>query len=64
MINQPQTYAPAMQPTPAPAQGPQFNAIKIDISGATVGTPAQAPIMIQQPVPQEGNVGQKVDYNA
>lgn len=62
MINQPTTYAPAMPP--APAQGPQYNAIKIDITGATVGTPAPAPIMVQQPVPQTENVGQKVDYNA
>ena len=62
MINQPTTYAPAMPPAPAP--GPQYNAIKIDITGATVGTPAPAPIMVQQPVPQADSVGQKVDYNA
>ena len=62
MINQPTTYAPMPQ-APAMPQAPQFNAIKIDIQGATVGT--SAPVMPQQPVvPQHENVGQNVNYTA
>ena len=41
MINQPTTYVPVAQ-TPVMPQAPQFNAIKIDIQGATVGAPAPA----------------------
>lgn len=64
MINQPTTYAPVMQQT-IPAQAPEFNAIKINITGATVGAPATpAPVITQQPVVQQETVGQNVNYTA
>lgn len=62
MINQPTNYAPAMPVQPAQAQGPQFNAIKIDITGATVG--ANPAPMIMQPVQQSEAVGQNINYTA
>lgn len=63
MINQPTTYSPMPQ-APVMPQAPQFNAIKIDIQGATVGS--SAPIMPPQTVaPQQPeNVGQNVNYTA
>ena len=61
MINQPTPYVPVAQ-TPVMPQAPQFNAIKIDIQGATVGTPAPAAPM--PPVNPPENVGQNVNYTA
>lgn len=63
MINQPTNYSPMPQAQVMP-QAPQFNAIKIDIQGATVGTGAPAPVITQQPLPQPENVGQNVNYTA
>lgn len=54
-----------MQQTPVqacPMQNPaEFNAIKINIQGAQVGTPAQ---QISYPVPQDPNAGQQLNYQA
>lgn len=63
MINQPTNYAPVM-PQAMTAPAPEFNAIKININGATVGAPSQGPVIMQQPVPQPESVGQNVDYTA
>lgn len=63
MINQPTNYAPVM-PQAMTAPAPEFNAIKININGATVGAPSQAPVVPQQPVPLPETVGQNVNYSA
>ena len=64
MINQPTTYAPVQQ-TPVMPQAPQFNAIKIDIQGASVGTSAPAaPVAPLPPVAPPENAGQNVNYTA
>ncbi len=62
MINQPTNYAPVQQ-VPVMPQAPQFNAIKIDIQGATVGTSAPA-MPIPPEVQQPENVGQNINYTA
>ncbi len=58
MIQQPTTYMPA------PAA--EFNAIKINISGAKVDAPSQqlqpAPAPLPQPLPE--NAGKNINYNA
>ena len=52
-----------LQQTPqvAPTQMPEFNAIKININGASVSAPSQVPQMAYTPAPE---VGQKVNYLA
>lgn len=62
MINQPTNYAPVM-PQPMTAPAPEFNAIKININGATVGAPSQAPV-VQQPVQLQETVGNNINYTA
>lgn len=65
MINQPTNYAPVV-PQALTAPAPEFNAIKININGATVGAPSQAPVIMPQPapIPAPEAVGQNVDYTA
>lgn len=60
MIQQPMPMMPAPAPT-------EFNAIKINISGATVGAPGQtcqtpAPVIV--PAQPQEVMGQKINYTA
>ncbi len=61
-----QNQVPVQQPVPVQPQIPaeEFNAIKINISGATVGAPGQPQFVPQNAYALPPQVGQNINYVA